>query len=83
MANTTAREHWPKILVTPLAIISIHLEGMNDTPSYLAYHHLQPWLLGNVVHVDLDFNMVDEAYHDWVIRFNRLLDSFETGEFSL
>ena len=31
-------EIWPKILVTPLVIISIQLEGMTDIPSLMAYH---------------------------------------------
>jgi hypothetical protein len=80
-AVTTAREHWPKILTTPLAIISIHLEGMTDTPACLTYHHLQPWLQGNIVHIDLDFNMTDVPHNDWAIRLASMLDSFETGEF--
>jgi hypothetical protein len=54
---------------------------MNDTPAYLTYHHLQPWLQGNIVHVDLDFNMTDVPHNDWAIRLNSMLDYFETGEF--
>jgi hypothetical protein len=80
-AVTTSREHWPKNLTTPLAIISIHLEDMTDTPSYLTYHHLQPWLKGNIVHVDLDFNMTDVPHNDWAFRFSDMLDAFETGAF--
>jgi hypothetical protein len=79
-AVTTAREHWPKILVTPLAIISIHLEGMTDTPASLAYHHLQPWMQGNIVYFDIDFNMTDVPHNDWATRLDSMLDSFEKGE---
>jgi hypothetical protein len=54
---------------------------MNDTPSYLVYTHLQPWLQGNIIHIDLDFNLTDVPHNDWVTRLDRMLDSFETGEF--
>jgi hypothetical protein len=38
--TSSARQHWPTILTTPLAIISIHLDGMKDAPSIMAYHHI-------------------------------------------
>ena len=82
-AITSAREHWPKILITPLAIIPIHLEGMTDTPAHLTYTHLQPWLQGNTVHIDLDFNMTDVPHNDWAIRLDSMLNLFETEEFKM
>jgi hypothetical protein len=54
---------------------------MTDTPASLTYHHLQPWLQGNIVHIDLDFNMTDVSHNDWAIRRDSMLDFFETGEF--
>lgn len=78
---TSAREVWPKILTTPLAIISIHLEGMVDTPSFLLYQHLHPWLQGNLVHVNIDFNLTEVPHNDFAIRFDAMLESFESGQF--
>lgn len=54
---------------------------MDDTPSNLAYHHLQPWLMGNIVHIDLDFNMTEVLHNDWSVRLDQMLESFETGEY--
>ena len=69
------------MLTTPLAIISIHLEGMVDTLSYIVYHHLHPWLRGNIVHIDIDFNLTDVPHNDFGVRLDRMLESFETGKF--
>lgn len=64
-----------------MAIISVHLQGMDDSPSYLAYQHLQQWLKGNIIHIDLDFNMMDVPENDWSSRLDRMLESFEFGEY--
>jgi len=80
-AVNTAREHWPKIIVNPLAIISIYLEGMADILARVTYNHLQTWLQGNIVHIELDFNMTDVPHNDWAVRLESMLDSFEIGEF--
>ncbi|KAF8874813.1 hypothetical protein CPB84DRAFT_1667114, partial [Gymnopilus junonius] len=47
------------ISTEPLAIISIHLQGVKDTgtPSLLVYNHLVQWLLGNLYHIDINFNL--------------------------
>lgn len=63
-----------------MAIISIHLEGMDDTPSLLTYYHLQPWLQGNLVHIDMDFNLDDVPHNDFQSRLDLMLDAFEMGE---
>jgi hypothetical protein len=65
--------------VEPLAIISFHLQGMNYAPSLLTYHHLQPWLQGNVVHVECDFNFND-VNDDFEVRLNDMLKRFEDGD---
>lgn len=78
-ADAWARQHWPTVLTTLLAIISIHLEEMKDIPSIIAYHHIHPWLCGNLVHVDLDFNF-EKSHQDVVSRLNIMLDRFENGD---
>ncbi|KAF8813074.1 hypothetical protein BYT27DRAFT_7085341, partial [Phlegmacium glaucopus] len=78
-SSTSTRQHWPQVLTTPLAIISIYLEGMKDTPSIITYHHLHPWLQGNLVHIDFDFNF-ENSTNDFNIRLNRMLDRFENGD---
>ncbi|KIM40990.1 hypothetical protein M413DRAFT_28089 [Hebeloma cylindrosporum] len=81
-AVTSSRQIWPKMIISPLVIISIHLEGMSDIPSLLTYHHIRDWLRGNVVHIDLDFNFDDVPHNDFETRLNNMLDAFdETGEF--
>lgn len=52
---------------------------MKDTPSILAYHHLQPWLQGNIVHVSFDFNF-ERFDNDVKVRLNSMLDRFESGD---
>jgi hypothetical protein len=79
-AASSTREHWTKILTTLLAIISIHLEGMDDTPSLNMYHHLKPWLQGNLVHIDMDFNFSEVPHNDFEFRLGLMLDTFETGD---
>ncbi|KIM38491.1 hypothetical protein M413DRAFT_76005 [Hebeloma cylindrosporum] len=79
-AVSSSREIWPKILVTPLVIISIHLEGMTDTPSHLAYYHLYDWFRGNLVHIDMDFNLDDVPRNDFGARLIEMLDRLETGD---
>ena len=63
----------------PLAIILVHLEGMEDIPSILAYHRNPSWLMVNLLHVKLDFNLnnVDfEAMHENLFEFR--LNRFRT-----
>lgn len=73
----TSRQLWPKIITSPVAIISIHLEGMGDVPSLLAYYHMFDWLHGNVVHVSLDFHFDDVPQNDFESRLNAMLAAFE------
>jgi hypothetical protein len=49
------------INVERLAIISIHLQGMRDTPGRVSFEILQPWLHGNLVFFDIEFNLLDEV----------------------
>jgi hypothetical protein len=51
---------------------------MKDVPSVIAYHHIQPWLMGNLIHVDFDFNL--ERMEDVTVRLNTMLDRFENGD---
>jgi hypothetical protein len=67
------------VLTTPLAIISIHLEGMIYNPGIIVYHHIQSWLLGNLVFVDFDFNL-ETHDNDFNIRLNKMLDRFIDGD---
>ncbi|KIK03069.1 hypothetical protein K443DRAFT_131586 [Laccaria amethystina LaAM-08-1] len=74
------RENWPKIDTSPLAIISIHLQGMTDSPSILTYHHLAPWLHGNLVLIDLMFNF-DDPKNNFNSQMECMLHEFEEGQF--
>ncbi|KAF8797533.1 hypothetical protein BYT27DRAFT_7323634, partial [Phlegmacium glaucopus] len=74
------RENWPRIDVTPLAIISIHLQGMVDSTSLITYHHLAPWLQGNLVLVDLMFNF-DDPQNDFESQLDTMLQDFEEGDY--
>jgi hypothetical protein len=49
------------INVERLAIVSIHLQGMRDTPGRVSFEILQPWLQGNLVVFDIEFNLLDEV----------------------
>ena len=74
------RENWPRIDATPLAIISIHLQGMVDSTSLITYHHLAPWLQGNLVLVDLMFNF-DDPQNDFESQLDTMLQDFEEGDY--
>jgi hypothetical protein len=65
---------------TPLAIISIHLQGMTDSSSILTYHHLAPYFHGNLVLVDLTFNF-DKPRKHFNSQMESMLQEFEAGEF--
>ncbi|KAF8800473.1 hypothetical protein BYT27DRAFT_7117398 [Phlegmacium glaucopus] len=78
-STSSTRQNWPQVLATPLAIISIHLKGMNDTPSVVTYYHLLPWLQGNLVHVNLNFSF-QSSDNDFESRLNTMLDRFEFGD---
>ena len=73
------RENWPRIDTTPLATISIHLQGMVDSTSLVTYHHLAPWLQSNLVLVDLMFKF-DDPQNDFESRLD-MLQSFEEGDY--
>ena len=53
---------------------------MTDIPSLMAYHHLHDWLRGNIVHVDMDFNLDDVPQNDFAYHFSNMLDRLETGD---
>ena len=67
------------IITMPLAIIPIHLENMNHNLSIICYNHIEPWLQGNLVHVDFDFNFVNFD-NDVVVHLNMMLDRFGHGD---
>jgi hypothetical protein len=50
---------------------------MGSIPSFLVYQHLYDWFQGNIVHVDLDFNLDDVPHNDFETRLNGMLDTFE------
>ena len=50
---------------------------MNDIPSLLSYHHLHDWLHGNVVHVSLDFHLLDVPHNDFESRMDAMLAAIE------
>jgi hypothetical protein len=56
----------------------MRLQGMKDIPSIIAYHHIQSWLCGNLVHVDFDFDLLKNE-DDAKTRLNSMLDRFESG----
>jgi hypothetical protein len=37
--------------------------------------------MGNIVHIDIDFNLTNVPPSDFVDRLDRMLESFETGKF--
>lgn len=76
----TTRQFWPKVLIAPLAIISIHLDRMDDSASNITYHHLRPWFQGNLIHVNLDLNFHNGA-STFLLQIEKMLDIFEYGDF--
>ena len=52
---------------------------MIDSPSFITYHHLSPWLHGNLVLVDLTFNFDDPKNH-FESKLNDMLDRFDGGD---
>ena len=74
---SSSRETWPKILITLVAVISIHLEDASDIPGCMAYNHLYSWLHGNVLHVDMDFNLDDIPHNNFEMHLNTMLSSFK------
>ena len=59
--KTSIQENWPVINIERLAVVSIHPEGMQDTPGRVMLEILQPWLKGNLVFFDVEFNLLDEV----------------------
>lgn len=74
------KQFWPKVLTEPLAIISICLDGMDDSPSHIIYHHLRPWFKGNLIHVGfaLNFNSHTAEFES---QLDTMLAKFEDGGF--
>ena len=52
---------------------------MIDSPSVITYHHLSPWLHGNLVLVDLTFNF-DDPQNDFESKLDDMLDRFDGGD---
>ena len=63
----------------PLAVISIRLSAMDisETPANSVFHSLVPWLKGNVVLIDIDFD-IDHYEDNFNGRMARLVNKFET-----
>jgi len=52
---------------------------MIDSPSVITYHHLNPWLHGNLILVDLTFNFED-LENDFESNLNNMIDRFDGGD---
>jgi hypothetical protein len=52
---------------------------MTDSPSFITYHHLSPWLHGNLVLVDLTFNF-DDPKNDFESNLDDMLERFDGGD---
>ena len=62
--------------------MSIHLEGMNEIPSLLAYYHLYDCLHGKVIHVSLYFHLDDVPHNGFETQMDNMLAAFERkGQF--
>ncbi|KAF8199436.1 hypothetical protein BJ912DRAFT_948987 [Pholiota molesta] len=82
--KTSTREFWPKIITVPLAIISIRLQGIkaSETPVPSLYHYLVPWMDGNLVSFDIDFDFSKKSgCKDFEKRLGDLIRFFTEGEF--
>ena len=53
---------------------------MVDSTSLVTYHHLAPWLQGNLVLVDLMFNF-DDPENDFESQLDTMLQDFEEGDY--
>lgn len=51
-----------------------------DSASLITYHHLAPWLQGNLVLVDLMFNF-DDPQNAFESQLDTMLQDFEEGEY--
>ena len=52
---------------------------MIDSPSVITYHHLSPWLHGNLVLVDLSFNF-DNPKNDFGSKLDDMINRFDDGD---
>jgi len=52
---------------------------MIDSPSLITYHHLNPWLHGNLILVDLTFNF-DDSESDFESNLGNMIDRFDGGD---
>ncbi|KJA14720.1 hypothetical protein HYPSUDRAFT_150030, partial [Hypholoma sublateritium FD-334 SS-4] len=73
MQSIATREIYLKVLLDPLAIISINQQGMPTygSPAPSVYHSLVPWFHGNLALIELDFNFLNKKS---VENFERRLD---------
>lgn len=53
---------------------------MVDSASFITYHHLVPWLQGNLVLVELIFNF-DDTNNNFDTQLDTMLQDFEDGHF--
>ena len=78
----STRENFAKVLLKPIAIISIHLRGwkLYETPASVAYESLVSWLKGNVALIEIDFDFsTPAAERNFNARLSNLLAEFQTG----
>ncbi len=75
-------ENYPKIIVEPVAIISINLIGwaIHDSPGLSAYQALLPWLKGNVAFIEIDYDFQNRpAIQNFEERMDSLLKELTDG----
>lgn len=78
----STRENFAKVLLEPIAVISIHLRGwpVYETPASVAYESLVSWLKGNVVLIEIDFDFTTSTTKkNFTARLNKLLGEFRSG----
>lgn len=76
------RQLLPTLDSTPLLIISFRLEGMepNGYPPNATFHELFHWLPGNLVMVDIPFNLDADHIADFKDDMDKLMSRLETGD---
>ena len=79
----STRENFARVLLEPIAIISLHVRGwkLYETPASVAYESLVSWLKGSVALVEIDFDFsTPAAKKNFNARLSKLLVEFQAGK---
>ncbi len=79
----STRENFARVLLKPIAVISIHLRGwkLYETPASVAYESLISWLKGSVALIEIDFDFSTTASKEnFAERLRKLLGEFQIGK---